>query len=313
MNPCRWLLAFLMFGGLAAAAFGWNTGGHMVSGAIAYQVLKAEHPVTIAKVSALLREHPDFEHRWWPRIQEIYVPADEQDLYLFMLAARWADDARDDRRYYPPEEQRERWHFVNLPVRFANGPPAPSEEPINIFRGFAVNLATVKDESVAAPLRAIALAWLFHLVGDVHQPLHVASLYSSEYPTGDRGGNRFYIRVQADRGVISLHQFWDDLIIGSNRFQDTRNRATELRLRPGFQRGKLTELARTDFESWAVKESYLLATKQAYWDGELAGSSVRTDAPVLPPEYVSNAKAVAERRIVLAGYRLAALLRELFP
>lgn len=313
MNPRHWLLASLIVVGPAAATLGWNTGGHMVSGAIAYQVLKTEHPDTIAKVTALLREHPDYERRWRHRLEESYVAADEQDLYLFMLAARWADDARDDRRYYPPEEQRERWHYVNLPVRFSEGDPAIPEDPVNIFRGFAVNLATVKDESVPLPQRAIALAWLFHLVGDVHQPLHVASLYSAEYPRGDRGGNLFYIRVQADRGVISLHQFWDDLIIGSNRFQDTRNRATELRLRPQFQRSKLTELARSDFETWAVKESYLLASKQAYWNGDLAGSSLRTDAPVLPPEYVSNAKAVAERRIVLAGYRLANLLRELFP
>jgi hypothetical protein len=30
--------------------------------------------------------------------------------------------------------------------------------------------------------RAIALAWLFHLVGDVHQPLHTVQLFSREYP-----------------------------------------------------------------------------------------------------------------------------------
>jgi len=37
--------------------------------------------------------------------------------------------------------------------------------------------------------KAIALAWLFHLVGDIHQPLHTAQLFTVDYPKGDRGGN----------------------------------------------------------------------------------------------------------------------------
>jgi len=35
--------------------------------------------------------------------------------------------------------------------------------------------------------RAIALAWLFHLVGDIHQSLHTVQLFTVEYPKGDRG------------------------------------------------------------------------------------------------------------------------------
>jgi hypothetical protein len=36
--------------------------------------------------------------------------------------------------------------------------------------------------------RAIALAWLFHLVGDIHQPLHTAQLFTVDYPRRDRAG-----------------------------------------------------------------------------------------------------------------------------
>jgi S1/P1 Nuclease len=42
--------------------------------------------------------------------------------------------------------------------------------------------------------KAIALAWLFHLVGDIHQPLHTAQLFTVEYPKGDRGGNEICVR-----------------------------------------------------------------------------------------------------------------------
>lgn len=294
---------------LATAAAGWNTAGHMVSGAIAYQVLKADHPDTLAKVTGLLREHPDFEARWKNRLEADYVDAEERDLYLFMLAARWADDARDDRRFYPPDQQRDRWHYINLPIR-VNGPAATPPDPNNILRGYAVNAAMVKNAGAATADRAVALTWVFHLVGDVHQPLHVATLFSVDYPTGDRGGNRFYVRARENSSVITLHQFWDDLIIGSGRFQDTRNRAVELRLRPEFERTKLKELGVNGFENWA-KEGFPVALKHAYKDGHLQGSTTRTEAPILPEEYIKNAKAVGERRIVLAGYRLAAVLHDL--
>ena len=43
--------------------------------------------------------------------------------------------------------------------------------------------------------RAIALAWLFHLVGEIHQTLHTAQLFSVEYPQGTRVGNEICVRV----------------------------------------------------------------------------------------------------------------------
>ena len=44
---------------------------------------------------------------------------------------------------------------------------------------------------------------------------------------------------RSDRQIFNLHQFWDGLIIGSHKFQDVRNEATRLRLRPDRARDKL--------------------------------------------------------------------------
>jgi S1/P1 Nuclease len=71
----------------------------------------------------------------------------------------------------------------------------------------------------------------------------------------------------------------------------------------------------TSFESWA-KESFEIATKIAYRNGGRIGipkagamdCTMVAAAPVLPVGYVSNASRIADRRIVLAGYRLADLL-----
>jgi S1/P1 Nuclease len=45
----------------------------------------------------------------------------------------------------------------------------------------AENERVVKKDS-DGERRAIALTWLFHLVGDIHQPLHTAQLFTAEYP-----------------------------------------------------------------------------------------------------------------------------------
>lgn len=50
-------------------------------------------------------------------------------------------------------------------------------EPINILTALASNESVVKGDNDAAR-RAIALSWLFHLVGDIHQPLHAVQLFS---------------------------------------------------------------------------------------------------------------------------------------
>ena len=62
---------------------------------------------------------------------------------------------------------------------------------------------------------------------------------------------------------MDLHRFWDGVITSSSNVTRLRNEATALRNHQEFQRNQLTELASTDFESWA-KESFEIATKFAY-------------------------------------------------
>jgi hypothetical protein len=67
-------------------------------------------------------------------------------------------------------------------------------DPVNILTALAENERVVKNEN-DAERRAIALAWLFHLLGDIHQLLHTAQLFTVDYPKGDRGGNEICVRV----------------------------------------------------------------------------------------------------------------------
>ena len=110
---------------------------------------------------------------------------------------------------------------------------------------------------------------------------------------------------------MDLHRFWDSVITSSQNLTRLRNEATSLLNRQEFQRSQVTELASTDFESWA-KESYEIATKIAYRNGGLIGArrdgnkdcTMVAATPVLPVGYVVSASRIADRRMILAGYRL---------
>jgi hypothetical protein len=103
------MLLALAISPLAASA--WDIPGHMLSGAIAYQVLQQESPQTIDNVKAILEKHPWYANQSQARLQD--VPLASHGLVLFMQAARWADDIRTQDK----AQNRSPWHFINLPFK----------------------------------------------------------------------------------------------------------------------------------------------------------------------------------------------------
>jgi S1/P1 Nuclease len=304
MNRLIALSTLLASISLCTPALAWNKAGHMVSGAIAYTELQKIAPQSVPRVIALLKRHPDYASKWQTQLSN--VPQGDRDLYLFMLATRWADDARKT------TEDRPTWHYVNFPFKLGSTattiPTNPAGEE-NILTALTQN-RTLLDAPGTTPKKAIALTWTFHLTGDIHQPLHTTKAVSTQFPLpeGDRGGTRFYIRAKEGSSTISLHKYWDDLILGSDRFQSVRNQAISLRQNADYERGNLPELAETSFEKWSKVESYKLAP-QVY---ENLQSGTKTDGKALPDGYADTAKTIAERRLVLAGYRLADYLKAAF-
>src|SRR5262249_19563447 len=231
-----------------------------------------------------------------------------------MQAAKWADDIRSNDK----QQHRALWHYINWPFKPDKQPASVQTrdpESVNILTALVENQRIVATEN-NPERKAIALAWLFHLVGDIHQPLHTVQLFTAEYPQGDRGGNEICVGVTQAGQPMDLHRFWDGVITSSQNLTRLRNDATALRSRQEFQRSQLTDLANTDFESWA-KESFEIATKFAYLNGSLIGAprdgnkgcQTVTPVPALPAGYVVNARRITDRRMMLTGYRLVDLLK----
>jgi hypothetical protein len=242
------------------------------------------------------------------------MSAQDRERYLFMLAARWPDDVRGEHEFDRPE-----WHFIDDPYRPPGQPAWVRPRPPagdNIIAAFQRNVAVVRSAAPDAQ-KAVALCWIFHLMGDSHQPLHTVTLFTAQFPNGDRGGTQFYIRANPSSArTQSLHAYWDDILLRDDHYDAARERAEAIA--SAYPRRSLGELAEpghaaSDFATWVRRESFDVAVSAAYRRGSLKGSSDRNRGTALPLDYHSGAQRVAERRVALAAYRLGDFLRTNFP
>jgi S1/P1 nuclease len=249
-------------------ALAWNIPTHMITGAIAQRLLEGTEPGKAAAIEAILKQHPRYTDGWRSSLEKI--PESQRGEMLFMYAARWADDIRP----LSPLESKARWHYINFPFKPKGEPdsikPLPPD-PNNILSAIRENERILRSEAPAEK-RAVALAWLIHLIGDVHQPLHTAQLFTREYPNGDRGGNEICIRVAPNTAALDLHRLWDGLITSSTNTARLGKIATDLLTK--FSRVGLREFEHKTPDAWA-KESYEIATKIAY---EIPGLNLTDDA-----------------------------------
>ena len=290
----------------ASPAFAWSKAGHEVTGAIACLDLQRSHPSTLQQAVSLLANLPGFAG-WQASADSLHLGEGDRMIFYCMQAARWADDVRGTPSDHP------KWHYVDFPFVVPGSHVTGAEpEADNLLRGFDVSMTVLASGQGSNVTRAQALAWLFHLVGDSHQPLHAAMLFSDQYAQGDRGGNLIYVRTAPDGRTTNLHSFWDGVLIDSDAFATARARAVEIMGRPDLGRGALAELSRgTDARAWTHDESLPAAITDAYRNGAIRGGPDRDHGEPLPTGYVEAARRVAERRAALAGYRLADLLTQL--
>lgn len=285
-----------LLGMSVAPAYSWNKATHMVTGAIAYREMQRASPEKLARVVAILRQHPDYQ-RWVGKLSDSALSEDDRNQYMFMMAARWPDDIRGNAYDHPT------WHYVNYVYAPEQG-IARTDTTLatgeNILQAFELNRQILRG-SAPDSAKAIALCWLFHLAGDIHMPLHTTAMIDQQFPTGDRGGNLFKIKVLMSSQTINLHAFWDGMLLGADDFQSARNLAVQVR--QSVDRSQLPQLCKADMVSWS-KESFQLAQDNAYRSHTLV-SGTGQEGAVVPPDYVATVTPIARRQVALAGYRLA--------
>ena len=238
------------------------------------------------------------------RLLQIGADARNSD---FITTSPWADDIRRDRPETGP------WHYIDFHFRTDGKPTANKPDTENAVWAIDKFSAVLKDKTKSDAERSEALRFLIHFVGDIHQPLHATARDSDEHPKGDKGGNDFRVTAPEDFKGISrpprnLHSLWD---FGGALFHgEQRPLSAESRARILAQANELSQalppkafkaVADLNPNDWAA-ESFA-ASKSVVYNLQ--------EGTVPSSEYMTKAREVASRRIVLAGYRLSRLLNEL--
>jgi hypothetical protein len=167
-------LAAFIVSAFAPAAMAWGPTGHRAVGRIAERHLT---PKAASAVAGLL--------------------APEQLAYV----TTWADEIRSE----PDWAKGDPWHWVTVPdgQTYETTPKNPEGDVLEAIARFERTLA---DRNAPRQERVQALKWLSHLVGDLHQPLHVGR-------GDDRGGNEVMVLWFSEPS--NLHWVWDGKIIES--------------------------------------------------------------------------------------------------
>ncbi len=259
-------------------AAAWHDTGHMITAQIAYDELTPAARQEVDRLIAVLAGFaPERDHA--------------------VTASLWADDLKRQGL-----EVFSSWHYINLPYNPGRRArvAAPPEE--NVLWAVREAISVLRGDADDLP-KAMMLRFLLHFVGDLHQPLHCASRFTADRVEGDRGGTDFPIRHRHQH----LHGYWDagagavPELNGGDWRPKVRSLAGEL-LR-AVPRSAVPEWRLSDPGQWA-QESHQVAVAAAY-DGIEEGAEPSA-------EYAERARRIVRRRLALGGYRLGALLNEIF-
>ena len=144
------------------------------------------------------------------------------------------------------------------------------------------------------------IVFLAHLVGDLHQPLHIS--YADDW-----GGTKY--KVVFNGKLQSLHRLWDTGLLycqldslgrSSISWRHLGKTLHQSALRPSIQQGQVSEkIGLPAVVSWA--DESLSITRDIY---------AQLDSKYLPKSYCDQFYPIAMERLRLAGYRLATLLAQ---
>ena len=303
-----------------SVSLAWNETGHRIVAYIAYQQLDGG---TRDRVFAALQAHPGMGTDLWSNGG---INGPDKKLNAFLNAATFPDDVKSS-QFMPTTKFHDGTfkqydkridHYINIgfdsQTTVSDTPSIPTGE--SLLSTYKLNVATVRDQNAADKDQAVALSWIFHQVGDVHQPLHAATRISDKYPApeGDGGGNK--VDFPNPRGHKDFHSYWDDMLgaeASANNPAKLKHVADLVTTAYPASAFTASDLAASDDATpWAI-ESYKLAVSKAY--GPIGGEADDgvSDVSELPDGYLDSTKEVAKRRLALAGYRLAEELKTLFP
>lgn len=298
-----------------SALFAWSGDGHMQVADIAWTKLT---PAVQAKLGKILAAG-----------EPTFTPVNDDVREAFRKSATWADFIKgtkpsvyddmikaNNTRFEPNIESTpgnegvkcKTWHYYDVPIRYRGTEPTVRPSNALAAMNFAIPELTRLNGTANPDLRVEAfwVYWISHVVGDLHQPLHCTSSHEHD-EHGDDGGNKFMITAPDNDRSIRLHGFWDGAVgkaIGQDRqagLNANVEAVTERWTSDPTLQPTAAQVKNLDIMSW-LKTGAALADKFSY-DG-LKPDDKPSQA------YMDAMITLSKKQVVLAGYRMAAILNK---
>ena len=230
----------------------WGKTGHRVIGQIAQDHLT---PTALRAVTELL------------------------DGETLATVSTYADEIRSN----PAMDGFKIWHYVNLPLDKKYQEVEHTQD--NVVIAIERCIDAIKGGALTKEQKAFHLKFLVHLVGDIHQPLHVGR-------AEDYGGNKIYVEFFKDG--TNIHRVWDTDMI--ENFNMSYTEISEY-----LQSYKKQDFAQGDAVCWANESQEIVKKVYKIEVGEQLSYS-----------YIYNNFYIVKDRLYRAGIRLANLLNSIY-
>jgi hypothetical protein len=247
------LISFFSF--FTLSAFAWGATGHRVTGWIASKYLSKNARKQLERI------------------------LHGQSL---AIASTWMDEVRSDSLYDYTSD----WHWVTIQEgeSYAQSVKNPKGDVIHTIERL---IGELKSKKLSAKQEEEAVKMLIHLIGDVHQPLHVGG-------GNDRGGND--VKVTWFKTDSNLHRIWD-----SDMIDDTKLSYTEFaESLPQADATRLANIQHSNVLDWAKESMTLRKQVYNYGNGKLGY------------EYAYRNMPTVRERLLEAGIRIAGVLNEIY-
>jgi len=199
-----------------------------------------------------------------------------------MEASTWMDNIKSDDQWDFARD----WHYVTIPDG-ENYQSAEKNENGDAYKAINRMKAVVMSDSSSRDEKRNAIRMLVHLIGDIHQPLHVGN-------GTDRGGNEVKIKWFYDNS--NLHRIWDSEMIDSKKL--SYSELAQMADHPHEK--QIADLDNTDVNVW-IQEAMALRPQVYNFPNE----------EYLSYEYMYHNWDTVKQQLEKAGRRLAAVLNEI--
>jgi len=238
----------------ATMLLGWGKTGHRVIGKIAEENLSSESKSELTKL---------FGHTDLARI------------------ANWADEIKSD----PAWKHANDWHYCTVLDSQEYKGPDDGGRAVQKVTEFS---SLLRKGTLGAKDQKDVLRFIIHIVGDLHQPLHVGN-------GTDRGGND--VKVTWFREETNLHRVWDSQMIDHMQYSYTEY-AQQIQL--GLTEAHKVEMLDPTILNFVHTSRALHPQIYDIGDGKLSWS------------YIYNNRETMEDRLLQAGFHLAAILNDIY-